>query len=305
MSILDRAALATLPLLPRPVMRRLASRYIAGEELGQAMERLAALQARGFAGILDILGEDVTSAEAARAVVGAYREATSELVRRRLDCYVSVKPTHLALRLSEELALELHSGLLEHCQALGIPLRVEMEDHTTTDATLRLFERLRAHARRPEAVGIVLQSRLLRTPADIAALAPGPLWVRMVKGIYLEPAAIAHTAPGPIREAFVACSRQLFERGASVSFATHDALLAERLLALCGELGVAPERHEFQVLLGVREPLWEAWRRAGQRVRVYVPFGPEWRAYSTRRLNKNPEIFRHVLRDVLGLDGRS
>ncbi len=282
-------------------MRRLAARYIAGEELEDALRRMAGLAARGYAGILDVLGEDVDSEAEARQAAAAYRLAASALSQRRLDGYVSVKPTHVGLRLSEELAHECLAGLLGHCAPLGIPLRVEMEDHTTTDATLRVFERLRGL---DGEVGIVLQSRLLRTPGDIAALAPGPLWVRMVKGIYLEAAAIAHVDPQAIREAYVSCSRLLLERGARVSFATHDELLAERLFALVREQALDRSRYEMQVLLGVREWLWERWRAAGERVRVYVPFGPEWRAYSTRRLRKNPEIFRHVVRDMFGLDGR-
>jgi len=296
MSVLDRAALATLPVLPRWLMRRLAARYIAGEELADALRTLAGLKSRGFSGIIDVLGEDVLDEAAARAVVSGYRAAASAVAERGLDVYVSVKPTHLGLRLSEELCFQLYDELAAHCGRLALGLRVEMEDNTTTDATLRVFERLRArHAR----VGIVLQSRLLRTPADIARLAPGPLWVRMVKGIYLEPAEIAHTEPGPIREAYVEDARLLLARGARLCFATHDELLAERLSALCRELGVAREHYEFQVLLGVREGLWQKWHAAGERVRVYVPFGPEWRAYSTRRLRKNPEIFRHVMRDLL------
>jgi len=296
MSVLDRAALATLPLLPRWLMRRLAARYIAGEELADALRKLDALRARGHSGILDVLGEDVLDKPAARAVMADYRAAASALSARRLDCYVSVKPTHLGLRLSEELCEGLYDELARHCAPLGLELRVEMEDHTTTDATLRVYERLRArHAN----VGIVLQSRLKRTPRDIQQLAPPAPWVRLVKGIYLEPAAIAHTEPGPIRDAYVEAARLLLGRGARLSFATHDEHLAERVMALCRELGVARERYEFQVLLGVRENLWEKWRAAGERVRVYVPFGPEWRAYSTRRLRKNPEIFRHVVRDLL------
>lgn len=296
MSVLDRVALAALPLLPRWLMRRLARRYIAGEELSDALRRLADLRAKGYSGILDVLGEDVLDEAAARAVLAGYRAAASALSAQRLDCYVSVKPTHLGLRLAEELCFTLYDELARHCAALGLALRVEMEDHTTTDATLRVFERLRArHAN----VGIVLQSRLLRTPRDIERLAPGPLWVRLVKGIYLEPAAIAHTEPGPIREAYSEAARLLLARGARLSLATHDEQLAERLIALCREQRVEPERYEFQVLLGVREALWEKWRSSGNRVRVYVPFGPEWRAYSTRRLRKNPEIFWHVLRDLL------
>ncbi len=296
MGLLDRAALATLPVLPRWLMRRLAGRYIAGEELDDALAKLADLRARGYGGIIDVLGEDVLDEAAARAVLQGYRLAASAVAERGLDAYVSVKPTHLGLRLSEQLCAALYEDLAVHCGTLGLGLRVEMEDHTTTDATLRVFERLRA---RHECVGIVLQSRLLRTPGDIARLAPGPLWVRLVKGIYLEPAAIAHTEPEPIRAAYLAAAELLLARGARVSFATHDEGLGARLLELCRSRAVPRERYEFQVLLGVREGLWQQWRGAGEQVRVYVPFGPEWRAYSTRRLRKNPEIFRHVVRDLV------
>ena len=296
MDLLNRLAVRTLPLIPTPVMRKLASRYIAGEALDDALQRLRQLQGKGFPGILDLLGEDVTGEAAARQVVQDYAAAARAVAEAGIDAYVSVKPTHVGLRLSEELCRDMYAELARTCASLGLEMRVEMEDHTTTDGTLRVFEALR---REHENVGIVLQSRLFRTEADIDALAPGPLWVRMVKGIYLEPPAIAHEDPEPIRDAFVDRSRQLLERGARVSFATHDELLAERLIALCNELGVAPERYEFQVLLGVREPLWSTWSKAGHTVRVYVPYGPEWRAYSSRRLNKNPQIFGHLMRDLL------
>jgi proline dehydrogenase len=296
MSVLDRAALAALPLLPRPLMRRLASRYIAGERLEDALARLRTLHGQGYGGILDLLGEEVAQEAQARSVVASYLTAARALQTTGLDVYLSVKPTHVGLRISEELALELYTELARGCAELGRFVRVEMEDHTTTDGTLRVFERLRQRA--PN-VGIVLQSRLLRTPRDIEALASGPLSVRMVKGIYLEPAEIAHVEPGPIREAYVACCAQLFRRGAQVSFATHDDLLAQRLASLVKAEGVGRERHEFQVLLGVRDWLWREWRAAGHAVRVYVPYGPDWRAYSTRRLRNNPQLFRQVARDLV------
>jgi proline dehydrogenase len=296
MSVLDRAALSLLPLLPRWLMRRLASRYIAGEELADALVKLEELRTQGFASIVDVLGEDVLDERAAHAVVDGYRTAATRIAAQGLDCYVSVKPTHVGLRISEDLCFRLYDELARHCAGLRLDLRVEMEDHTTTDATLRVFGRLRA---RHEHVGIVLQSRLFRTPRDIEALPAGKLWVRMVKGIYLEPPAIAHVDPEPIRAAYVECSRRLLERGARVSFATHDDDLAQRLVAVTRELGAGTDRYEFQVLLGVREALWHQWRQDGHPVRVYVPYGPEWRAYSTRRLRKNPQIFRHVVRDTL------
>jgi proline dehydrogenase len=301
MSALHNLVLATLPYVPTPIMRRLASRYIAGETLDEALAKLEGIAARGHPGILDILGEGITSEAAARDVMREYKDAATRLARAGLDAYVSVKPTHLALTLRESLCLELYAELAEHCRASNLFVRVEMEDHPTTDATLRVFESLR---RRFDNVGIVLQSRLLRTPQDIDALAPGPLDVRMVKGIYLEPASIAHTEPEPIRAAYVECTRKLLQRGAKLALATHDEELGERCLKLVREFHRTKESYEFQVLLGVREELWERWRRAGHRVRVYVPYGPEWRAYSQRRLRKNPQILRHVMRDALGLDRR-
>ena len=294
----EKLVLAGLPFIPRPIMRRLASRYIAGETLEDALAKLRDLARRGHPGILDVLGENVRTPEEAKGAARTYEEGAEALAAAKLDCYVSVKPTHLGLVLDEGLALELFSKLAARCRELSLRIRVEMEDHPTTDATLRLFEALR---KRFDNVGIVLQSRLFRTPADVDALAPGPLDVRLVKGIYLEPASIAHVDPEPIRAAYVEIARKLFARGARVGLATHDEGLGERCLAVARELEVAKERYEFQVLLGVREELWERWRRAGHVVRVYVPFGPQWRAYSQRRLRKNPQILRHVMRDTLGL----
>jgi len=298
MSVLTKAVVATLPYVPKAILRRLAARYIAGERLEDALGRLEELRRRGHPGIIDVLGEGITSVDEARAVCASYLAAADALARAQLDAYVSVKPTHLGLMHDEALCLELYERLAARCRELQLFLRVEMEDHPTTDATLRVFERLRA--RHPN-VGIVLQARLFRTPADIAALQPGPLDVRLVKGIYLEPAEIAHTAPEPIREAYVACAEALLSRGARIAFATHDEGLAERCLAVARRLNVAPASYEFQVLLGVREELWALWRSAGHQVRVYVPFGPDWRPYSIRRMRKNPQIVGHVLRQTFGM----
>jgi proline dehydrogenase len=296
MSALDQLAIRALPLIPTPIMRRLAGRYIAGEQLSDAIDKLRELSARGYAGIIDLLGEDVRDEAQARAVTASYITAADAVHGAGLDAYVSIKPTHVGLEFAEDLCFENYAKVAERCAPRGQFVRVEMEDHRTTDGTLRVFQRLRE---RYENVGIVLQSRLFRTPADIAALPPGPLNVRLVKGIYLEPAAIAHTAPEPIREAFVQCAGALLDRGAFLSCATHDEFLGERLLAEIARRGLGRKTYEFQLLLGVREPLWQQWRDAGHQVRIYVPYGPEWRPYSQRRLRKNPQIFRHVMRDTL------
>jgi proline dehydrogenase len=300
MSILTQAILGVLPHVPRPVMRLFARNYIAGETLPEAVAKLEELAQQGFSGILDILGEDVTTADASRAVVDQYAAAADALAARKLDCYISVKPTHVGLRLSEQLALEQYSRLAGHLKALGLDLRVEMEDATTTDATLRIFEALRE---RHDNVGIVLQSRLFRTPDDIRNLRPGPLWVRLVKGIYLEPAAIAHTEAAAIRESFVACTQLLIERRTKLSLATHDEFAAEAVVPLLNAAKYAKAEYEFAVLLGVRPALWSQWKAAGHPVRVYVPYGPEWKPYSLRRMRKNPQILWHVMRATVGLSG--
>jgi proline dehydrogenase len=279
-------------------MRRLSARYIAGETLEEELAQLSELSSQGFPGIFDILGEGVKDEAHARQALATYVRGAEALHARSLDAYVSVKPTHFGLMLSEALALELYRTLARRLAELSLFLRVEMEDHPTTDATLRVFAALRKDFGN---VGIVLQSRLLRTSEDIRRLAPGPLDVRMVKGIYLEPPEIAHVDPEPIRDAFVAQSALLFERGARVAFATHDAALATRLIELVRSRGIPRERYEFQVLLGVQQPLWERWKASGHTVRVYVPFGPEWLAYSLRRLKKNPQILDHVMRAAIGL----
>ena len=296
MGIIHSCIMGTLPWVPEPLMRRLSSRYIAGETLAEAMDVIGANASRGFSGVLDILGEGIEDEAAARAALAAYKQAASELGAAGLDCYVSVKPTHFGLSISPGLALELYAELAEHCRGLGQTMRVEMEDHPTTDATLDLFHSLRKQF---DHVGIVLQSRLLRTPEDIQALGSEAMDVRIVKGIYLEPASVAHCERSLIQDAYVECTKQLWSAGHRVAMATHDGPLAERCLAVATELKVAPDRLEFEVLLGVQEPLWRTWKQAGHKVRVYVPYGPEWRSYSERRLRKNPEILGHVMRNLL------
>jgi len=298
MELLNRMVLTTLPFVPAPIMRRLALRYIAGETLESALIELAELRARGYPGIIDMLGERVETDAEACAVIETYTETASSVSGRGLDAYVSVKPTHVGLHLSEQRCLEHYTRLAERCRELGVFLRVEMEEAETVDGTLRVFEALRA---RFDKVGIVLQARLFRTPDDIERLAAGPLDVRLVKGIYLEPAQIAHTAFLAIQDAFVANTEALCRHGARISLGTHDAKLAERCIEVFRRHETPPERWEFEVLLGVQEALWERWRSAGHTVRIYVPYGPDWRAYSLRRLRKNPEILRHVMRDALGL----
>jgi len=149
-------------------------------------------------------------------------------------------------------------------------------------------------------VGIVLQSRLFRTENDIHLLPNNHLNVRLVKGIYIEAEAIAYTSATDIRNNYIQCAKQLFAKGAYVALATHDEIIMKELLLWLGEQQIEQNRYEWQLLLGVKTDLSRWLKQEKQNVRVYVPYGSEWRAYSLRRLRKNPQLLKHILKDTLG-----
>lgn len=296
-----------LPLVPRRLLWSVARRYVAGEELADAVACIDRLRAEGFGTILDVLGENVTRAEQSEAAAREYHEALEALRGHDPRCTLSVKPTHMGLLLDRALCERLVSGLAAAAARDGRGVCWEMEDSPTVAATLDVFRALRP--RHPN-LGCVLQSRLFRSEEDARdLLAGGPgLVVRLVKGIYLEPPAVAFTAPADIARNYVRLARLLLDGGAFVGLATHDGAMARELLSLLDQRGLTrgpPEerRYEFQCLMGVRREFAQSLRDAGHPVRVYVPFGRDWHAYSLRRLQHNPEIARHVLRALLRRGG--
>ncbi len=293
MALLDRAIVRLLPAVPRDVVRRLAAPYIAGPSLEDAVRVVRRLNAEGKLATIDVLGEEVRSVEAARELARAYHQVLARIERERLDASVSVKLTGLGLELGYDLCREQLEQVVEDARVRGIFVRIDMESSAFTDATLRLYRELRAAGR--ENLGVVLQARLRRTLADAAGLDN----VRLCKGIYLEPREIAYDDEEEVRESFRATLRALLDQGSYVAVATHDEALIADALAQVRERGLSPEAYEFQMLLGVRSARGEELVRAGHRLRVYVPFGTEWYAYSVRRLQENPRIAGHVAGDVL------
>jgi proline dehydrogenase len=292
LALLDRAIVRLLPAVPRPVVRRIASRYIAGEELEDALACVERLNVQRKVATIDVLGEEITSAEEARAITQAYLDVFRGIEERGLDSNVSVKPTALGLELAYELFRENVETIVRHARGRGNFVRIDMEDSTTTDDTLRAYRELREAGY--DNVGVVLQARLQRTLDDIRALVDLRPSVRICKGIYLEPASIAYTGFDEIRESFVRCLEALRDTASHVGVATHD----EYLIAAAKQ--TLRERYEFQMLLGVREELGDALVREGHRLRIYVPFGRQWYEYSLRRLQENPRIAGYVASDTLG-----
>ena len=294
MSLLNRAIAGTLPLLPKAVIRPFARPYIAGETVEELIRAVEGLNREGYLVAISQLGEFVTDRAEAEAATAVYREVLDEIHDRGLSAYVHVKVTQLGLMMDRDFCRDQIHALLEHAAANGGTfLRMDMEDSPRIEATLGLHRELRSDF--PN-FGVVLQARMRRSLDDARELAEMRANVRVCKGVYLEPAAIAYTDPDEIRDHYVAILRVLLSAGCYVGIATHDDWLIGEASRIIEELGLAPDRYEFQMLHGVRPRLRASVRESGARVRVGVPFGPDWMPYSLRRLRKNPEIARHVLR---------
>ena len=297
LALLDRAIVRVLPAVPRPVVRRLSDRYIAGPGLDDAVAVVRKLNGAGKLATLDVLGEEVASREEALAIRGEYEEAMAAIEREGLDANVSVKLTALGLAVDPALCAESVRALVRAAAENGRFVRIDMEDSSTTTATLDLYRELREEGH--ENVGIVLQAMLRRTLDDVLELVSLAPNVRVCKGIYVEPADLAYQGEEAIRFAFVEAMAALWEGGAKVAVATHDEWLVDEARRLIEERSLGPERYEFQMLLGVREALADELVREGHTLRVYVPYGLKWYEYSLRRLQENPKVAGYVARDTL------
>ncbi len=294
MSLLDRAVVTLLPAVPKPVVRKLSSRYIAGPALDDAVRVVAELNAAGKLATVDVLGEEVTEAAEAEAIAAEYVAALDAFERAGLDANVSVKPTGLGLKLGYEQCKRNIETVIAAAEPTNRFVRIDMEDSSTTDDTLRLFRELRAEGH--ERVGPVLQASLRRTVADAAALSGAS--VRVCKGIYVEPEAIQFHDDDEVRAGFVQALETLLDGGCYAAIATHDEWLVDEALRLVRERGLDRDAYEFQMLLGVRPELGDRIVADGHRLRIYVPFGRQWYEYSLRRLHENPKIAGYVAGDL-------
>lgn len=296
MNPLNALLARTLPFVPRPLVRRIASRYVAGETLEDAVETVRRLNSEGCLATLDVLGEDVVRFCETEQPVAEYRRALDAIAAHRLDANISVKLTALGLKLDPTRCREQFARILAGAAAHGNFVRIDMEDSSVTDETLRIYFESR---RTTDRVGLVLQAYLRRSRDDARRAAAVLASVRVCKGIYVEPPEIAYQGRQEIRDNFAVLVDDLLAAGCPVGIATHDEWLVERALATIRRLRLGREAYEFQMLLGVEEDLRRRLVGAGHRLRVYVPYGRSWYAYSLRRLKENPAIAGHVLKGLL------
>lgn len=297
MSLFDSLVKHGMPLVPRPIVGRVARRYVAGETVDAAVQTIRAMNGEGAMGTVDVLGEEVRDAARAESAVSQYLALLERIEAEGLDANVSIKPTMLGLKIDEALCVKNVRAIVDRAAELGNFVRIDMEDHTCTDATLRLYRQV--HEIHPSSVGVVLQSYMHRTTADINNLLPLNPNIRICKGIYREPRAIAWHDFGTVRANFIYNMEKLLAEGAYVGIATHDTHLVWAGMAAVDRLGLDPSRYEFQMLLGVDPDLRRIILSEGHRLRVYVPFGRDWYPYSIRRLRENPSVARHVMRAML------
>jgi proline dehydrogenase len=293
LALLDRALVRFLPAVPRPVVRRISSHYIAGTTLADAIETVRALNAEGKLATVDVLGEEITTPEEAAAFTRSYHDVFEAVEREGLEANVSVKPTALGLGLSYDLLKQNLQALVRDAAARGNFVRIDMEDSSTTDETLRVYRELRGEGH--QNVGPVLQASLRRTLGDVAGIHNA----RLCKGIYIEPPELQFRDDDAVRTSFLKTLEALLDEGAYVGIATHDDCLIEGALALVRERDIPPDAYEFQMLLGVRPERGDELVRMGHRLRIYVPFGERWYEYSLRRLQENPKVAGYVASDVL------
>lgn len=283
--------------------QRFASRFVAGETIATATAAVRELNARGITATLDLLGESVHTEAESRAQQAEYLALLDAIHQQRLDANVSVKLTAMGLDIGEPTCVAIMGGILDRAKQYGTFVRLDMEGSAYTERTLRLFED-RLYPAYQGHVGIVLQSYLRRTPADVERAIALQCRVRLCKGAYQEPATVAFPDKADTDRTYVQCMERLLAAGNYPGLATHDEAIIAKAKAFVAAQGIARDRFEFQMLYGVRRDLQERLVQEGYRVRVYVPYGTQWYPYLMRRLAERPAnvafIAGNMVRELVG-----
>lgn len=293
MNLVNQLIISFIQLFPKPLVKRFAMRYIAGEKLDDAVRVVRTLNSRNMMGTMDVLGENVTTREESLAAVRACEQVLHSIHENHLNANLSIKLTQFGLKIDGEFCHSHVKRLLEIASRYNNFMRIDMEDSPTTSETLKLYERLRSEGF--ENVGVVIQANMRQSEEDIRRLIPMKANIRLCKGAYIEPEAIAFQRKEEIRHHYLKLLKKLLEGKCYVGIATHDDFLIKSAYQYIQEMNLDKTDYEFQMLHGVRMKLRDKIVADGHRLRVYVPFGQHWYAYSIRRFKENPQIVRYVL----------
>lgn len=296
MEWLNQLIIKTMPLVPKAIIRKISSKYIAGDNLEDAVRVTQDLMRIGGMSTIDVLGEFVTSKEMAQHEKEMCSKVLDAIKDYQIETYLSVKPTSLGLDIDFDFAYDNIKELVNKAAKSNIFVRLDMENSPYTDKTFQIFKNLRDEGY--SNVGIVVQAYLYRSEEDIRKLSTYKPSIRLCKGIYRESSNIAIQDKEGIRNNFKKLLKLILDLGLYPAIATHDEVLINYSLDLIQKYNLTRQDYEFQMLLGVREERRNELLRMGHRLRVYVPFGKDWYGYSTRRLKENPDIAGYIFKAI-------
>lgn len=290
-----------LPFFPKKFVWLFSKRYIAGTTIEDAIRESRKLNKEGNMITVDLLGEFITKLDQAMENKKEYLDIIETFEKEKIDGNYSLKPTMFGLLIDEEKCYEHIREIVAKAAGYGNFVRVDMEDSQCVDSELKLFRRLKEEF--PENVGLVFQAYLKRTLDDIRSLEDlnnekNPINYRLCKGIYVEPAEIAYKKYREINDHFLEDLEYMFAKKMYPGIATHDKPLVEGAYKLIEKYNVPRDMYEFQMLYGVTPELRKSIVEKGHRMRVYVPFGSQWFAYSTRRLKENPRMASLIIKAI-------
>lgn len=295
MNILNKVLVPAIQVLPKGVVKIFANKYIAGDKISDAVTTVKALNQKKLMATVDVLGESISERSEALKSRDENIEALEAIYSNKLDCNLSIKLTMLGLNIDYGFCLENVTDILEKAKNVDRFVRIDMEDSSVTESTIRIFEDCR---KKFDKVGIVIQAYLRRSEKDIIRLSENGANFRICKGIYIEPEELAFKDGDEIRRNFLKILRIALERKSYVGIATHDEYLIKESVKIVKEMGLGKDEYEFQMLLGVQENLREGAVEKGHRMRIYVPFGKRWYEYSIRRFKENPNIAGQVMKSI-------
>ena len=282
-----------------PVGGKLSSRFVAGLEIEDALRVCSQVNDQGMHVTLDSLGESVTTADEAHRAADVYHQLIDQIAARKLDSNISVKLTQMGLTQDPALAEQIATDLTEHAQATGNFVRIDMEDSGLTQVTLDIVRRIHARPGLQNSIGIVIQSYLFRSQADIESLIADGIRVRLCKGAYKEPADVAFPKKADVDTNYIKLADMLLQSPIYHGLATHDEKMIAAARSFAAQRGIDRSRFEFQMLFGVRRDLQRKLVAEGYNVRVYIPFGREWYPYFMRRLAERPANVFFIARNLL------
>ena len=295
MNLINNIITTIIPFLPKKIVKIIADKYVAGQTPKEALDVIKDLNLKKYDTTIDLLGEHIKNIKETEQITNIYINLLNKISQQSLSSNISVKPTHIGLDLGTEEFYKNALTLVQKAETLNNFVRFDMEDSSTTDQTIDVFKQIYKNNKN---TGIVFQAYLKRTYNDIETMEE-KINFRLCKGIYNENSSIAYKDKQKINDNYLRIAELAFQKGHYIGLATHDLELTKQLYSLIEKNNVPSTNFEFQVLYGVPMHGWlQKHLNNNHKVRVYLPYGPEWYTYSIRRLKENPHIARYVTKSI-------